>query len=377
MLPPSPFPLLARVVPLYNGGVSEAAARVIVVAGALMQPLWVPPAEVSSRLQRLSAMADLQVTDTQGDTRPGSPEALPRELAHDRWLRSQPALQGAAIAPGAMMAVRRVARFDRTRSGWLVEPAHFHLAQDHLVLLAGAVDDLAEDQARALAEAIAPLLAEESLTLAVLGPTTWLLTAAESPLHVRSAASEAAAGRNVHGYLPTGEDARRYRKLLNEIQMTWHEHADQPAARSRRAAAGEQHLAERPRRAGSARGLERCKHRRALPARRDASRCPPARRPVRPGSTRLQAMDARLADLLSSANPPGILLCGDRECRWLQRPASATGSNRGRPVGVLAALARRLGAFLGGGLDSGGKPRSAKTSDGLAALFTEGEGAVY
>src|SRR5690606_1434168 len=127
------------------------------------------------------------------------------------------------IPPGAMGAVRRVAPLDERRAGWLLEPVHFHLAHDHVVLLTGADSDLDAAQSRALTDAIAPLLADEGWSLTVLAPRAWLL-ASPTPLQLASASADAAGGRNVEGYLPDGPDARRYRKLLNTIQMTWHAH---------------------------------------------------------------------------------------------------------------------------------------------------------
>src|SRR5690606_34768199 len=85
--------------------VSSTASRVIVVAGALTQPLWVPPAEIRARLTRTAALPGLRA-DPVASPRPES--TLPRELAHDRWLREQLAPKAPAIAPGAMSAVRQL-----------------------------------------------------------------------------------------------------------------------------------------------------------------------------------------------------------------------------------------------------------------------------
>ncbi len=199
---------------LYNAGVSATASRVIVIAGALMQPHWVPPAELRSRLARLSTLTDLSA---QPGMMPASDAILPRELAHDRWLRQQAGLEAAQVLPGAMSAVRRLAPRHESLAGWLLEPVHFHLAKDHVVLVDGAAQDLAPAQAQQLADAILPLLVEDGFSLTVVAPTLWLLSP-DPPLKIECASPEAAAGRNVDGYLPSGPDARRYRRLLNEIR---------------------------------------------------------------------------------------------------------------------------------------------------------------
>ena len=215
---------------LYNAGVSETAARVIVVAGALMQPHWVPPTELRARLARISGLADLGSTEVE---LPQPARALPQELAHDRWLRLQPGPSDAAIAPGALAAIRQLAPWlaplrgssgpsaepslDATVSGWLLEPVHFHLAKDHLVLVSGAAGSLGASEAQQLADAIRPLLAEEAFLLTVASPGLWLLHSGQLPLQLEAASSEAAAGRNVEGYLPAGSSARRYRRKM--LQM--------------------------------------------------------------------------------------------------------------------------------------------------------------
>jgi hypothetical protein len=300
--------------------VSATVAKVIVVAGALMRPHWLPPAQVRPRLAALASLAGLRIADVE---LPPSTGALPQELAHDRWLRLQPGLKQAGIAAGALPATRQVAPFDTSLSGWLLEPVHFHLARDHLVLVAGAAQGLASAQAQRLIDSIMPLLAEESLALTVLSPTRWLLHAASSPsaglpLQLVCASAEAAGGRNVEGYLPHGADARRYRRLLNEIQMTWHEHP----VNQERESQGELPInsvwlsgpvtpaALAAWNEGLAQGhfvLEES----LLAARlRDDHEA---------WLQALQALDARLHASLTSADPPAILLCGDDEARWLQR----------------------------------------------------------
>jgi hypothetical protein len=350
--------------------VNEAAASVIVVAGALMQPLWVPPEELASRLQHLSGMSDLQ---TAAADLPPPSSGLPRELAHDRWLRAQPELREAALLPGASTAMRRLAPFGES-PGWLLEPAHFHLAQDHLVLLAGAADDLAEADARRLAEAIQPLLAEEHFALSVQSPRAWLLSAADAAdLQLDCASSEAAAGRNIDGYLPAGLHARRYRKLLNEVQMTWHEHPVNQVRESR---------GELPINSVWLSGP-------ATPAALAAWNEAVASGRYRVDETllaarlrddrfawldALQSLDARLAQWLASATPPAILLCGDQDCRWLLRGRSRSRAADKEGAGSrLAALASRLaGLMRAPALSTSGSGRGRLAAgDGLAGMFTE------
>ncbi|HZH05370.1 MAG TPA: hypothetical protein VEY69_01730 [Lautropia sp.] len=354
---------------LYNAGVNQAAARVIVVAGALMQPLWVPPEALASRLEHLSSITDLQTAETD---LPRTDATLPRELAHDRWLRMQVELKGAAIEAGALSAVRRLASFGDSLTGWLVEPVHFHLAQDHLVLLAGSAQSLATVEAQQLAQSIQPLLEEDGFTLTILGPTAWLLASSELTLQVNCASSEAAAGRNVHGYLPAGVHARRFRKLLNEVQMTWHGHPVNQAREAR----GELPI-NSIWMSGPVAPRALAAWNKALSAGRfdleDSLLAARLRDDRFAWLDALQAMDARLATWLASPEPPAILLCGDHDCRWLQRRHSGILTGKGAAGSRLAALARRFGELVGA---SGTGPAisrrgGAATLDDLAGMFTE------
>ncbi len=380
-----------------------------------MQPHWVPPTEVRARLGRLASLSDLQAVDVQLAQESGS---LPLELAHDRWLRQQPALVaaidaameaanraaaavdetagtagvgGEPIAPGAMAAIRRVAplRNGRALSGWLLEPVHFHLAKDHVVLTAGAAQSLTTAEAQQLAQALEPLLTQESMALTVLSNELWVLDPRDKPLQLTCAASEAAAGRNIDGYLPVGADARRYRRLLNEIQMTWHEHpVNEQRERQGRVAINGVWLSgpvTTPVLDGwdTVVGQELYEVEGALlDARLHDDR--------HAWLDALQTLDARLHDWLTAENPPSILLCGEDEARWLLRRPGGDGAGRARDwAALLRSGARRLSrrvaglrARTGGSSDgtgssngsvssAGGSHAERTSSDPLVQIFTE------
>lgn len=358
--------------------VSSTASRVIVVAGALTQPHWVPPMEIRARLTRTAALPGLRA-DPVASPRPES--TLPRELAHDRWLREQLAPKAPAIAPGAMSAVRQLASDDRgddagrrPSSRWLLEPVHFHLAKDHLVLVAGAAQDLSLAQAKELAQAIEPLLAAEGMALTVAAPDRWLLDEGHTAMQLDCAASEAAAGRNVDGYLPTGADAGRYRRLLNEIQMTWHEHPVNEARVDGGALPINSAWLSGPATAEAVAALREDVA--AGNYRLEQSLLGSRLRDDRFGWLEaLHALDAQLHGWLTSPQPPAILLCGDDEARWLGRGAAsllhgwgdALGSGLARLRGRLQRADRASTASAGAEAGYAGPP----ITDPLAQLFTE------
>ena len=344
------------------------------MAGALTQPHWVPPAEIRARLTRTSGLADLRAPAVE---LPQQEEVLPRELAHDCWLRAQLAETVPGIAPGAMAAVRQLAALPSDPAGvrlelrgWLLEPVHFHLAKDHVVLVAGAAQGLAQAQAQALAQSIAPVLAQDGLSLTVASPGHWLMGDAQQALQLQCAASEAAAGRNVDGYLPDGADARRYRRLLNEIQMTWHDHP----VNEQRAADGDLPLnsvwlsgpatadAVAAFREGVAGGRFRLEDSLLGPRLRDDRFA---------WLDALQALDARLHQWLTAPQPPVVLLCGEREARRLERRATAW---RGWPGAVGSGFARLTRSLRPAQRTADGdrvRDAGPPIADSLARLFTE------
>ncbi len=128
---------------------------------------------------------------------------------------------------------------------WLAEPAHFVIARDHLRLAdpRGLCVTIAE--ARALAEAIAPVLSEAGWQLETIEPATlthWLLRR-DDALELSGAAIERAIGDNVAAWLPRAraasdqgdadDAALDWRRCSNEIQMLWFGHPVNEAREAR------------------------------------------------------------------------------------------------------------------------------------------------
>lgn len=102
-------------------------------------------------------------------------------------------------------------------------PAYLHATLDHLVLSPASELSISDEQASDLAAAANEFLAQDGIVLRVLAPECWLLTI-PAPLDVELRGSLQASGRNIHAYMPSGQDGRRLRALLNELQMVWHDH---------------------------------------------------------------------------------------------------------------------------------------------------------
>lgn len=345
-----------------------------------MRPHWLAAAQLQASLPLLSGLmskgsgARIGTTELAWAPIPGE---LPRELAHDRWLRSDIEVPIGAmeieVPAGAMTAVRKIAPLDDQIEGWLMEPSHFHLARDHVVLAADAVRGLDMTDARRLLEAIKPLLDDEGLAATLLSPDVWAVAPAK-PWQVAFSSGEAAGGRNVAAYLPAGPDERRYRKLLNEIQMTWHDHA----VNQEREARGELPVnsvwtsgpvAPKALAAwNAALALQRVTLDQALLQ-------PRLRDDQSDWLDALQALDGRLHALLVSPDAPRILLCGDRGARWLTRQPGGLTAWSAAAVDGLVDLARGAQRWSKRWRTDPNRRAagSASKAEPLAAFFTEAE----
>jgi hypothetical protein len=154
----------------------------------------------------------------------------PAEPGHLRWLRRRFDLQ-----PDHALAACSAIADGQPRMHWRLDPVHLLVGRDHLVLTDPARLGLDPDDAAALAEAIAPLFPEDGLTLHAQG-ARWYLheTDPGRVLRLRTHPMVGAVGRNIDAWLPDGDDARRWRRLVNEVQMTWFTHP----VNERREAAG-------------------------------------------------------------------------------------------------------------------------------------------
>lgn len=106
---------------------------------------------------------------------------------------------------------------------WRVHPVHFQLARDHLVLTDPRDLQLQADEADTLAAIAEPLLAEAGFLLHRPAADAWFLHAPQRH-SLSTYALERVVGRNITPAMPQGDDARAWRRLLNEVQMSWHDH---------------------------------------------------------------------------------------------------------------------------------------------------------
>ncbi len=152
-------------------------------------------------------------------------DAFSRVLPHELWLTRRFGLDGTPEHSPPLAAARMRALGQAPESGiwFILNPAHLHIARDHLVLTDLRQLALGEDEARALFEAARPLFEENGATLLWGDAANWFMRA-DDWAGLRTSTPDAACGHNIDIWMPQGSGEREWRRLQNEVQMLWHDH---------------------------------------------------------------------------------------------------------------------------------------------------------
>ena len=98
------------------------------------------------------------------------------------------------------------------------------VADRDLVVLAGRVADLRDDESGALIARLNDHFAEDGVSFAAARPAAWFAHA-ERSFDLSTTPLDAALGRPIAGFLPRGRDGKTWQRWQVEIQMIFHEHA--------------------------------------------------------------------------------------------------------------------------------------------------------
>ncbi len=119
---------------------------------------------------------------------------------------------------------------ERRPGYWLrADPVHIETGRDRLIMTGGAGLDVCADEAGELCTLINAHLAGDGLRLIAPSPSRWYFRWPQAP-EVCFAPLPVVIGDDLFHHMPGGEAGRRWRRLLNEIQMLCH---DSPVNRAR------------------------------------------------------------------------------------------------------------------------------------------------
>jgi hypothetical protein len=193
----------------------------------ILVPFGLPPPELAKDLlQQCNAPALAMLLARAKILQTENFDPFSRALPHETWLarRFLPDQFAPQSSPPLADALMRKHGLQAESGTWfVVQPVHFHIARDHLVLTDPRQLALPDAESRLLFEAARPLFEEEGKTLVYGDAATWFVQADDwRDLH--TATPDAACGHNIDIWLPKGDAELAWRKLQNEVQMHWHMH---------------------------------------------------------------------------------------------------------------------------------------------------------
>jgi hypothetical protein len=207
---------------LYNRGmVSHSSHSHLDV----LLPFGLPPKELARDLFRdlqAPALATLVTRSARhvAQSESASDDVFARSLPHESWLAKQFGL-AASSSPAIAASLMRASDLHADAGFWFVlNPVHFHVARDHIVLTDPRQLQLTEADSRALFDMAQPVFADEGKTLLYGDATTWFLRA-DDWASLQTSTPDVASGHNIDIWMPRGEGERAWRKLQNEVQMLW------------------------------------------------------------------------------------------------------------------------------------------------------------
>lgn len=106
---------------------------------------------------------------------------------------------------------------------WLhADPVHLRPDRDRLLLFDSRHIGLTPAEAQSLVSLFNTHFVGEGLRLEAPVPQRWYLRA-DDPPRIKTSPLHAAVGRNIDSLLPAGDDAKAWARLLNEVQMLFHQ----------------------------------------------------------------------------------------------------------------------------------------------------------
>lgn len=197
----------------------------------ILLPFGLPQAEMARDLLRECRAPALAMLLGRGNSASPATVSDPfaRALPHEHWLAGKLGLpvtrardERGNSPPAAAALLHGHADKTLPREGhWFVlQPAHIHVARDHLVLTDIGQLALSETDSRRLFDAALPLFTEIGRPLLYLDAATWLMRA-DDWAGLLTSSPQAASGRNIDIWMPTGPGEQAWRKLQNEVQMQW------------------------------------------------------------------------------------------------------------------------------------------------------------
>ena len=182
--------------------------------------LWLPA------LARFAPDHPLRAWLARADRLPDGPRGYLAGLSH--FFRTEPSGMPAAAL------LREHAAHDAEGASWLsADPCWVQAEMNGARLLACGQLGLSMEEAEALAVPLRPVFDEAGMALLVTTPDRWQLRLADGTELPEFTAPEQALGEDLFQHLPQGAAGKRWRVLINEVQVLLHQHPINAERRAR------------------------------------------------------------------------------------------------------------------------------------------------
>lgn len=120
-------------------------------------------------------------------------------------------------------AVTRVLDLGVVDNGWWLraDPVNLNPQRDQLILSDNQMLDLTQDEANRLAAEISEVYAPDGWLVKAPRPSRWYIKPARAPKVTTTPLADVV-GRDIHAYLPRGNEAKAWHTILNETQILLH-----------------------------------------------------------------------------------------------------------------------------------------------------------
>jgi hypothetical protein len=193
----------------------------------ILLPFSLPSPEHAADLMRSLDLPAVALLAARGNTQAApAADAFSRALPHEAWLARRFGLCAGLAeggSPALASAAMRALGIQEEGHWFLLQPAHLHVARDHLVLTDWRRLQIDEAESRALFACAQHACAAQGHALCYGDARTWFLRA-DDWAGLKTSTMDAACGHNIDIWMPQGPGERAWRKLQNEVQMEWHAH---------------------------------------------------------------------------------------------------------------------------------------------------------
>lgn len=154
--------------------------------------------------------------------------AYVEEWAHPEWMSSLFALFDLPVLNQKTLPIAPLTRLidanDSCDKIWLrADPVHLRADRDRLFLFdADSAFTVTQAEANNLINEINAFYAEDGLQFSAPTPTRWYVSLPKLPKLITHPLADIL-GRDIHDYMPDGEDKMQWRQRFNEIQMLLHQ----------------------------------------------------------------------------------------------------------------------------------------------------------